>query len=74
MEAFISIQGPAAPLMLDNVDTDVIIPARYLVTTDPAELSRHALEDLLVGACTAICVWRRPPTANRLMISSAVTP
>ena len=30
----------------DNVDTDVIIPARYLNTTDPAELARHCLEDL----------------------------
>ena len=30
----------------DNVDTDVIIPARYLTTSDPDELARHALEDL----------------------------
>jgi 3-isopropylmalate/(R)-2-methylmalate dehydratase small subunit len=30
----------------DNVDTDVIIPARYLNTSDPAELAKHALEDL----------------------------
>ncbi|MBO4287545.1 MAG: 3-isopropylmalate dehydratase small subunit [Kiritimatiellae bacterium] len=30
----------------DNVDTDVIIPARYLTTTDAAELARHCLEDL----------------------------
>ncbi len=30
----------------DNVDTDVIIPARYLNTADPAELARHCLEDL----------------------------
>ena len=30
----------------DNVDTDVIIPARYLVTTDPAELAAHCMEDL----------------------------
>src|SRR5688572_18907718 len=30
----------------DNVDTDVIIPARYLTTSDPNELSRHAMEDL----------------------------
>jgi 3-isopropylmalate dehydratase small subunit len=29
-----------------NVDTDVIIPARYLNTTDPAELAGHCLEDL----------------------------
>jgi 3-isopropylmalate/(R)-2-methylmalate dehydratase small subunit len=30
----------------DNVDTDVIIPARYLITSDETELARHALEDL----------------------------
>jgi 3-isopropylmalate/(R)-2-methylmalate dehydratase small subunit len=30
----------------DNVDTDVIIPARYLMTSDPQELAAHALEDL----------------------------
>ncbi|MGH2747503.1 MAG: 3-isopropylmalate dehydratase small subunit [Actinomycetota bacterium] len=30
----------------DNVDTDVIIPARYLTSTDPSELAAHALEDL----------------------------
>jgi 3-isopropylmalate/(R)-2-methylmalate dehydratase small subunit len=30
----------------NNVDTDVIIPARYLTTTDEAELAQHALEDL----------------------------
>lgn len=29
-----------------DVDTDVIIPARYLTTSDPAELARHCLEDL----------------------------
>ncbi|MEM0285178.1 MAG: 3-isopropylmalate dehydratase small subunit [Sulfolobales archaeon] len=30
----------------DNVDTDVIIPGRYLTLTDPAELGKHALEGL----------------------------
>lgn len=30
----------------DNVDTDVIIPARYLNIADPAELSTHAMEDI----------------------------
>jgi 3-isopropylmalate/(R)-2-methylmalate dehydratase small subunit len=30
----------------DNVDTDVIIPARYLTSTDPEELALHAMEDL----------------------------
>lgn len=30
----------------DNVDTDVIIPARYLNTIDPQELAAHCMEDL----------------------------
>jgi 3-isopropylmalate/(R)-2-methylmalate dehydratase small subunit len=30
----------------DNVDTDAIIAARYLVTTDPAELAAHCMETL----------------------------
>ena len=29
----------------DHVDTDVIIPARYLNTSDPYELAKHAMED-----------------------------
>lgn len=30
----------------DNVDTDVIIPARYLNTSDPKELASHCMEDI----------------------------
>ena len=30
----------------DNVDTDVIIPARYLNITDAVELSAHCMEDI----------------------------
>ncbi|MCD7903579.1 MAG: 3-isopropylmalate dehydratase small subunit [Oscillospiraceae bacterium] len=30
----------------DNVDTDVIIPARYLNIADPRELATHAMEDI----------------------------
>ena len=29
-----------------NVDTDVIIPARYLSTADPVELAKHCMEDI----------------------------
>lgn len=30
----------------DNIDTDVIIPARYLYTADPAMLAPHSMEDI----------------------------
>jgi 3-isopropylmalate/(R)-2-methylmalate dehydratase small subunit len=32
-----------------DVDTDVIIPARYLNTSDPVELAKHCMEDLDAG-------------------------
>jgi 3-isopropylmalate/(R)-2-methylmalate dehydratase small subunit len=30
----------------DNIDTDVIIPARHLTTSDPIELAAHCMEDI----------------------------
>ena len=30
----------------DNINTDVILPARYLNTSDPTELAGHCMEDL----------------------------
>lgn len=30
----------------DDVDTDVIIPARHLLTIDPKELAKHVMEDI----------------------------
>jgi 3-isopropylmalate/(R)-2-methylmalate dehydratase small subunit len=33
----------------DDVDTDVIIPARYLNTTDPKELASHCMEGVRPG-------------------------
>jgi 3-isopropylmalate/(R)-2-methylmalate dehydratase small subunit len=38
----------------DDVDTDVIIPARYLNTSDPAELARHCMEDLDPGFAAGV--------------------
>ncbi|TYO94459.1 3-isopropylmalate dehydratase small subunit [Desulfallas thermosapovorans] len=39
-----TLQGKAWKFGAD-VDTDAIIPARYLNTSDPAELAKHCMED-----------------------------
>ncbi len=33
----------------DNIDTDAIIPARYLTSSDPKELAKHCMEDADTG-------------------------
>ncbi|MGA1843192.1 MAG: 3-isopropylmalate dehydratase small subunit [bacterium] len=38
----------------DNVNTDEIIPARYLNTTDPLELAQHCMEDLDSGFASRV--------------------
>ena len=50
MESLTRIESVAAPLMLQNVDTDVIIPMRRMVGARPGEdLSRFAFEPLRYG-------------------------
>jgi len=44
----VEIQG-RVHLLGDHIDTDVIIPARYLVTDDPEKLARYCFEDLDPG-------------------------
>ena len=41
-----SIVSGRAHVHGDNVDTDVIIPARYLAITDKKELAQHCMEDI----------------------------
>ena len=42
----------------DNVDTDVIIPARYLNSSDAQELAKHCIEHapLVIKTCGTGCV------------------
>jgi 3-isopropylmalate/(R)-2-methylmalate dehydratase small subunit len=47
MTAQPSTRVGGAPIVFgDDVNTDVIIPGRYLVSIDPAELAEHAFEPL----------------------------
>jgi 3-isopropylmalate/(R)-2-methylmalate dehydratase small subunit len=41
----IKIKGPAIKFG-NNIDTDVILPGKYLILVDPHELAKHALESL----------------------------
>ena len=38
----------------DNVDTDVIIPARYLNAPSPSELAKHCMEDIDASYVTSV--------------------
>ncbi len=46
MEPFRTVCGPAIPLGLSNVDTDVIIPASYLKTVTRSGLGAGAFKSL----------------------------
>lgn len=41
-----TLTGPARVYGRAHINTDEIIPARYLMTSDEAELARHAMEDI----------------------------
>ncbi len=45
MTPFVRIAGPAAPLPEENVDTDIIFPARFLLITQRHGLGRYAFHD-----------------------------
>lgn len=63
MEPVITIKGPAAPLMLDNVDTDVIIRIERLTSVTPDGLGGYALEALRLrpdGSEEPSCVLNQP--------------
>ena len=46
MEKFTRLTGVAAPLPMDNVDTDRVIPARFLKTIKRSGLGQHLFNEL----------------------------
>jgi 3-isopropylmalate dehydratase small subunit len=73
MEPFVTLRSTAVVLPLENVDTDQIIPARFLKTTDRLGLGNHLFADWRYDASgaprpefvlnraearTAQCSWR----------------
>ena len=50
----------------DNVDTDVIIPARYLNSSDPAELATHCMEELWMWFVERACTDRHQGSRCKL--------
>ncbi|NBC35984.1 3-isopropylmalate dehydratase small subunit [Novosphingobium sp. FSY-8] len=44
-QAFTTLSGPAIPMAEDNIDTDIIFPARFLLLTNKAGLGKYAFHD-----------------------------
>ena len=47
MEKFTTLEAIAAPMPNDNIDTDIICPARFLTTTKKTGLEKCAFHDLM---------------------------
>ena len=45
MEPFTKITSRMVPLPMDNVDTDIIVPARFLKVTDKANMEQYLFRD-----------------------------
>lgn len=69
------LKGIAAPLHIENVDTDMIIPARYLKTlkrTGLADALFFALRnDAQTGKKTDFVINREPYTHSKILVSDS---
>ena len=57
----------------DHVDTDVIIPARYLNTSDPRELASHCMEDIDPAFANKLNPGILSPQASTLAVAPRVS-
>ena len=59
----------------EHIDTDAIIPARFLVTTDPKKLGENCMEGLEHGLGSSVCRWATSswPSATSVAVLPAST-
>lgn len=71
MEPFTCLVAKAAPLMEDNVDTDAIFPARFLLLMEKAGLGAYLFHDRRQGARPAFPLDRPEFAGARILVSGA---
>ncbi len=75
MIPFTSVSGTAAPLPEENVDTDIIFPARFLLITERHGLGRYAFHDRRFDAdgqeIAAFVLNRAPWRQSPILIAGA---
>ena len=75
LQPFTRIEGHAAALLEDNVDTDIIFPARFLLLTTRARLGKHAFHDRRYHAdgseIASFVLNREPFSQARVIVAGA---
>ena len=51
MDKFTTLSGTAAPMTLDNIDTDMIIPKQFLKTIKRSGLGKVVFNDMRYDPC-----------------------
>src|SRR5689334_17591254 len=72
-ESFTTLTGIAAPIVEDNIDTDVIFPARFLLLMEKQGLGRYLFHDRRFGAdgtAVADFILNRAPYSTASIVIS----
>ena len=72
MEAFKEITAPIVPMPVDNIDTDQIIPARYMKSTQKQGLGQYLFYDWRFGSDGSPkkdCVLNQPGITCKILVA-----